>query len=133
MVGVAQLVEPWIVIPVVVGSSPIAHPIARVAELVDALDLGSSGVTRESSSLSFRTITYREVYMQVTVEKTANLERHVKVVVPEGELKSLIDNKFGELRKQAKLPGFRPGKTPESVLQERFGLIGYECQNPSFF
>ena len=28
---------------------------ARVAELVDALDLGSSGVTRESSSLSFRT------------------------------------------------------------------------------
>ena len=28
---------------------------ARVAELVDALDLGSSGATRESSSLSFRT------------------------------------------------------------------------------
>jgi hypothetical protein len=27
-----------------------------VAELVDALDLGSSGGTRESSSLSFRTI-----------------------------------------------------------------------------
>ena len=26
MVGVAQLVEPWIVIPVVVGSIPIAHP-----------------------------------------------------------------------------------------------------------
>jgi hypothetical protein len=28
---------------------------AKVAELVDALDLGSSGVTLESSSLSFRT------------------------------------------------------------------------------
>jgi hypothetical protein len=28
---------------------------ARVAELVDALDLGSSGATRESSSLSSRT------------------------------------------------------------------------------
>jgi hypothetical protein len=27
---------------------------ANVAELVDALDLGSSGVTRESSSLSLR-------------------------------------------------------------------------------
>ena len=26
MVSVAQLVEPWIVIPVVVGSSPIVHP-----------------------------------------------------------------------------------------------------------
>ncbi len=29
---------------------------ANVAELVDALDLGSSGATRESSSLSFRKI-----------------------------------------------------------------------------
>jgi hypothetical protein len=106
MVDVAQLVEPRVVIPVVVGSSPIVHPIflyefihfdipycyrgrinedvkievkineklyslftrkvycsiippnffAKVAELVDALDLGSSGATRESSSLSFRTI-----------------------------------------------------------------------------
>ena len=27
MVSVAQLVERWIVIPVVVGSSPIVHPI----------------------------------------------------------------------------------------------------------
>jgi hypothetical protein len=35
-----------------------------VAELADALDLGSSGETRESSSLSFRTrfITESEAY-----------------------------------------------------------------------
>tara|TARA_B100001123_G_scaffold416975_1_gene519226 strand:+ start:1864 stop:1995 length:132 start_codon:yes stop_codon:yes gene_type:complete len=26
LVGVAQLVELWLVVPVVVGSSPIAHP-----------------------------------------------------------------------------------------------------------
>ncbi len=86
MVGVAQLVEPRIVIPVVVGSSPIVHPRfylrcimilrikqleeqygsmralgpafknAKVVELVDTLDLGSSAARRESSSLSFRTI-----------------------------------------------------------------------------
>ena len=87
MVGVAQLVEPRVVIPVVVGSSPIVHPsiskkincfasrlapslyktvlvinnstlFAKVAELVDALDLGSSGATRESSSLSFRSYVF---------------------------------------------------------------------------
>ena len=80
MVIVAQLVEPRIVIPVVVGSSPISHPslfltvqvqcagryyafydrlkscCAKVAELVDALVLGTSVLRRESSSLSFRTI-----------------------------------------------------------------------------
>ncbi len=34
--------------------------LAKVAELVDALDLGSCGATRESSSLSFRTKTQHE-------------------------------------------------------------------------
>ncbi len=73
MVGVAQLVEHRIVTPVVVGSIPIVHPIfqsprrivwgfcfkvisADVVELVDTLDLGSSGASCESSSLSVRTI-----------------------------------------------------------------------------
>jgi len=41
MVGVAQLVEPWIVIPVVVGSSPIVHPIfiGPLAQVVEQLTL----------------------------------------------------------------------------------------------
>ena len=37
---------------------------ARVAELVDALDLGSSAVRRESSSLSFRTNLLKHVYSE---------------------------------------------------------------------
>ncbi len=60
---VAQLVELRIVTPAVEGSNPFGRLVirhsssccARVAELVDALDLGSSGATRESSSLSSRT------------------------------------------------------------------------------
>ena len=42
MVGVAQLVEPRIVIPVVVGSIPIAHPVychGPLAQLVEQLTL----------------------------------------------------------------------------------------------
>ena len=34
MVGVAQLVEPRVVIPVVVGSSPIVHPNFKVTSFV---------------------------------------------------------------------------------------------------
>ena len=55
----AQLVEQLTLNQLVVGSTPTRPTIfrfeAKVAELVDALDLGSSGATRESSSLSFRT------------------------------------------------------------------------------
>ena len=44
MVAIAQLVEPWIVIPVVVGSNPISHPIyRRVAQLGSATGLGPVG------------------------------------------------------------------------------------------
>ena len=35
MVAIAQLVEPWIVIPVVVGSNPISHPIFSSLEKSD--------------------------------------------------------------------------------------------------
>ena len=57
--GRSSAVEPWFVVPVVVGSNPIVHPkrLARVAELVDALDLGSSTFVCESSSLSSRNLT----------------------------------------------------------------------------
>ena len=68
MVGVAQLVEPRIVIPVVVGSSPIVHPIMAakldyIFHLCEGGGIGRRagfrfqwGNTRESSSLSLRTI-----------------------------------------------------------------------------
>lgn len=42
MVSVAQLVEPRFVVPVVVGSSPIVHPILKngpLAQLVEQLTL----------------------------------------------------------------------------------------------
>ncbi len=71
MVGVAQLVEPRIVIPVVVGSSPIVHPIqcvivfADVVKLVDTPDLGSGAARCESSSLSVRTIYISSFFLAV--------------------------------------------------------------------
>ena len=65
MAEVAQLVEPSVVIRIVAGSSPVFRPISRfdrifkryagVAELVDALDLGSSILRCVGSSPSTRT------------------------------------------------------------------------------
>ncbi len=46
---------------------------ARVAELVDALDLGSSGATRESSSLSFRTI-FQELNIKKYLTQSIKIE-----------------------------------------------------------
>ena len=43
MVGVAQLVEPRFVAPVVVGSSPIVHPIFHIDVSIDISRLPRSG------------------------------------------------------------------------------------------
>ena len=84
----AQLVEQETLNLLVLGSSPRRPTIfqrdrvgasarsrkacqAKVAELVDALDLGSSGVTRESSSLSFRTIRKRAATPDLTTRGTS--------------------------------------------------------------
>lgn len=46
MVGVAQLVEHWLVVPVVAGSSPVIHP---MLSLTDTARLGEQGDTRVDS------------------------------------------------------------------------------------
>ena len=55
--GLAHLGERLICIQEVAGSIPVSSTTGRVAELVDALVLGTSGATRESSSLSLPTST----------------------------------------------------------------------------
>ena len=46
---------------------------AKVAELVDALVLGASGATRESSSLSFRTIKRRVLHEDPAPPRTQSI------------------------------------------------------------
>ena len=92
-----------------------------MAELVDALDLGSSGVTRESSSLSFRTNMENE--MQVTVETSAEnaLERKLRIQIPAARVEGEITDRLRAMGKRARLKGFRPGKAPLKVIEQQFG------------
>lgn len=93
-----------------------------MAKLVDALDLGSSGATRESSTLSFRTKTYQPkgVFMQVTVEQLSGLERKITVKLPAEEINKEIEKRLKDLVPKVKIDGFRPGKVPESVVRQRY-------------
>lgn len=97
-----------------------------MAKLVDALDLGSSGETLESSSLSFRTIlsfiflTWGNV-MEVSVENTSTLGRKVKVSVPDAKVSEQFKQRISKFAKEAHLKGFRPGKIPQQVIEKRFG------------
>ncbi len=52
MVGVAQLVEPRVVIPVVVGSSPIVHPTFLLERVIRATQVGPLAQLVEQETLN---------------------------------------------------------------------------------
>ncbi len=59
--------------------------------------------------------------MQVSVEKTGDLERRMTVQVPGDNVTSQVNNRLNELRRQVRLKGFRPGKVPLNVVRQRYG------------
>lgn len=59
--------------------------------------------------------------MQVEEIKSEGLSREYKVALPAKEIEEKLSYKLEEIAKTAKLPGFRPGKVPVSLLKKRYG------------
>ncbi|MCY4033554.1 MAG: trigger factor [Hyphomicrobiales bacterium] len=59
--------------------------------------------------------------MEITVSRNEGLEREWKVRIPAEELSERLDARLQELRSQAKIKGFRPGKVPVSHLRRLYG------------
>jgi trigger factor len=58
--------------------------------------------------------------MQVTETNKDGLKHEFKIVIPAGDIAERIARRLTEIGRQARLPGFRPGKAPMSVLKTRF-------------
>jgi len=59
--------------------------------------------------------------MRVSVETTSGLERRLTVGVPADKVDTAVDKRLQEAARNVRLPGFRPGKVPMRVMQQRFG------------
>lgn len=59
--------------------------------------------------------------MEVSVENTSTLGRRIKVSVPDATVKEQVKAKMSKLAREVRLKGFRPGKVPNDVLQQKFG------------
>lgn len=59
--------------------------------------------------------------MQVTEQAAEGLKRGFSVVVPAADIAAARDKRLAALSKDLRLPGFRPGKVPASVVKQRFG------------
>jgi trigger factor len=59
--------------------------------------------------------------MQVTETLNEGLKRKLSVTIPAADLNSRLDTKLSELKGQANIKGFRPGKVPLSHLKKLYG------------
>lgn len=59
--------------------------------------------------------------MQVSVETGEGLERRIRVDLAPDVIQSEVDKRLRDLARNARLPGFRPGKVPVKLLRKRYG------------
>ncbi len=59
--------------------------------------------------------------MQVTETLNEGLKRKLSVTIPAADLNSRLDAKLDELKGQANIKGFRPGKVPTAHLKKVYG------------
>ncbi len=62
-----------------------------------------------------------EVKNVVTIEDSGPCKKKVVVEIPAETIKSALDERYGELRRDAEVPGFRKGRAPVRLLEKRFG------------
>ena len=58
--------------------------------------------------------------MKVDVEDISTVKKVLNVEIPEAEVTRELDKAFETLQKNARIKGFRPGKVPLSILEQRF-------------
>jgi len=58
--------------------------------------------------------------MKLTVEDQSSVKKMLHIEVPEEDVTREIDSSYAQLKKTAKIKGFRPGKTPRSVLERMY-------------
>jgi trigger factor len=69
--------------------------------------------------------------MQVTEVANEGLKRAFSVVVPATDITAEREKRLAQLGKELRLPGFRPGKIPPRVVQQRYGqsVMGEVLEN----
>ena len=58
--------------------------------------------------------------MQITVDDVSTVQKKLRIEIPAKDVTRELDNAYKQLKKTAKIKGFRPGKAPRSVLERYF-------------
>ena len=59
--------------------------------------------------------------MDVSIEHGDGLWRRMKVALPAAQLQKELEDRLQRFKREARVPGFRPGKAPLKLIEQRFG------------
>ena len=59
--------------------------------------------------------------MKTTLEDISPVKKKLLIQIDSKEVDKKLNQAYGEIRKTAKIPGFRPGKVPRKILETYFG------------
>src|SRR3984893_451123 len=73
------------------------------------------------SLLSYHPQSRRDADVKTAVEELSPTRVRLSVEVPFDELKPSLDKAYREVGRQVRIPGFRPGRVPQPVIDRRVG------------
>jgi trigger factor len=59
--------------------------------------------------------------MNIQIEQKSEVLARLKITMPAAQVNERLNSYFAGLAKQAKVPGFRPGKAPKDVVKKMYG------------
>lgn len=62
----------------------------------------------------------RRLDLQVEITDAGPCKKHLKVVIPQSEIEHQLGESLRSVRREAAVPGFRPGRAPATLVQRRF-------------
>lgn len=62
----------------------------------------------------------RRLDLEVEITDSGPCKKHVKVVIPPAEIETQFKDSLKSMRREAQVPGFRPGRAPVTLVQKRF-------------
>ncbi len=62
----------------------------------------------------------KELNLSVDVKEVSACERHVTVTIPREDIERYFEKEFDELVPKAEVPGFRTGRAPRALVENKF-------------
>jgi len=82
------------------------------ADLAAAQDLAADAILDAPAK--------RKLNLNIAITDTGPCKKHISIEVPQSDVEREFEDTLKGLRKEAQVPGFRPGRAPRTLVQRRF-------------